>query len=101
MTLMIAGSHTIDKYDIEPYIPKNTTRILCGDGDGIATIAKRFADDHGIPWGTFSPTSLHPIATRADQILIIWDGVSPNTRRIIDLAKQAQKPLALIFHMKY
>ena len=48
MKVLIAGSRTIDIFDLSPYIPKETTLIISGGAPGIDTLAEKYADEHKI-----------------------------------------------------
>ena len=44
MILLVAGSRGIKEYDLEKYVPEDTTMIITGGADGIDTLAEQYAD---------------------------------------------------------
>ena len=68
MKLLIAGSRSIENFDLTNYIPPETDLIISGGAKGIDEIAENFAD----------------------QILIIWDGISHGTKHTVSYAKKTK-----------
>ena len=48
MKLLIAGSRSIENFDLTNYIPPETDLIISGGAKGIDEIAENFADQHKI-----------------------------------------------------
>ena len=44
MKLLIAGSRCIKEFNLEKYVPDETTMIITGGADGIDTLAEKIAD---------------------------------------------------------
>ena len=44
MKLLIAGSRSINEFDLEKYVPRETTMIITGGAYGIDVLAERIAD---------------------------------------------------------
>ena len=74
MKLLIAGSRSIENFDLTNYIPPETDLIISGGAKGIDEIAENFAD----------------------QIFIIWDGISHGTKHTVSYAKKKNKNIVLL-----
>ena len=46
MKLLIAGSRSIQDYDLAPYIPHAVDTIISGGAQGIDSLAEAYADEH-------------------------------------------------------
>lgn len=107
MKLLIVGSRSITEFDLTPYIPPETDSIISGGANGIDTLAERYADEHRM-----SKIILRPQYDRykraaplkrneqmvdlADEVLVIWDGVSKGTAYTIRYAEKQGKPVRVI-----
>ena len=107
MTVLIAGSRSIEKFDLSPYIPSDTDCIISGGANGIDRLAEEYADQHRL-----SKIILRPkyhlykrnaplirnkrMVDLADAVLIIWDGISKGTRYTMEYAQKQNKPITLI-----
>ncbi len=107
MKLLIAGSRSINEFDLSKYVPPETNLIITGGANGIDMIAEAYADAHKI-----SKLILRPLYRKykrgapikrnemmvdlADQVLIVWDGISKGTRHTIEYARKKGKPLLII-----
>ena len=107
MKLMIAGSRSITKFDIAPYIPNDVDTIISGGARGIDKLAEKYADEHNIKkiivkpcyelYGKSAPIKRnYEMVDMADCVLVIWDGRSKGTRSVIEYAKQLEKPIMWI-----
>ena len=107
MKLMIAGSRSITKFDLSPYISEDITTIISGGASGIDTLAEEYADLHRLSkyilrpsynlYGRAAPLKRNEqMVDMADVILIVWDGRSRGTQYTIDYAKKNNKKLTLI-----
>ena len=87
MKLMIAGSRSIEKFDLSPYITSSVGLIITGGAKGIDFIAEDYADKHKISklilrpeydkYKKSAPLKRNEIMIElADEILVIWDGKS-------------------------
>jgi hypothetical protein len=48
MKLLIAGSRSINTFDLSEYISFDVDLIICGGADGVDRIAEQYADDNKI-----------------------------------------------------
>ena len=107
MKLLISGSRGITDFDLAPYIPKNTDTIICGGAKGVDQIAEAYADRMHLAkmivrpqyerFGRAAPLKRNEEMLRmADEVLIIWDGVSRGTEYTAKKAKDMQKPLRMV-----
>ena len=107
MKILIAGSRTIDIFDLSPYIPKETTLIISGGAPGIDTLAEKYADEHKISklillpqyhrYGKFAPIKRNQaMVDIADIIVVVWDGRSRGTKHTLQYAESKSKKVILI-----
>ena len=107
MKILIAGSRTIDMFDLSPYIPQETTLIISGGAPGIDTLAEKYADEHKISklillpqynlYGKAAPIKRNQtMVDIADTVIIIWDGQSRGTKYTLQYAKKENKNVILI-----
>ena len=107
MKLLIAGSRSIENFDLTNYIPPETDLIISGGAKGIDEIAENFADQHKISkliiyprydiYGKAAPLKRNEtMVNLADQILIIWDGISHGTKHTVSYAKKKNKNIVLL-----
>ena len=105
--LLIAGSRTIREFDLTDYVPSNTTLIISGGAQGIDSIAEQFANEHRISklillprynlFGKAAPLKRNEtMIDFADEVLVIWDGISRGTKYTIDYARKKKKPLTIV-----
>lgn len=107
MKLFIAGSRSIQKFDFEPYIPENTTEIICGGAEGIDALAERYADKKKISKAIIRPDYKKygkratlvrnaEMAEMCDEGLVIWDGESKGTKHSIAVLTKAVKSFRVV-----
>lgn len=107
MKLLIVGSRSVKNFDISPYISADTDLILTGGAVGIDTLAEKYADNHSISklvlrpryarYGKSAPLVRNRmLVDMADEILIIWDGISKGTAYTISYARKSGKHLQII-----
>ncbi|MBO5048142.1 MAG: hypothetical protein J6D19_07030 [Clostridia bacterium] len=107
MKLLIVGSRSIENFDLTNYIPPETDLIISGGAKGIDEIAENFADQHKISkliiyprydiYGKAAPLKRNEkMVDLADQILIIWDGISHGTKHTVSYAKKKNKNIVLL-----
>ena len=105
--LLIAGSRTIREFDLTDYVPSNTTLIISGGAQGIDSIAEQFANEYRISklillprynlFGKAAPLKRNEtMIDFADEVLVIWDGISRGTKYTIDYARKKKKPLTIV-----
>ena len=102
MKLLIAGSRSIIDLDISPYIPEGVNLIISGGAKGIDTLAKTYADAHGIEtlillpqydkFGRAAPIKRNEeMVNLCDALLAIWDGESKGTKYTLNYARKKGK----------
>ena len=107
MKLLIAGSRTIENFDLSPYIPTNTILIISGGAKGVDSLAEKYADQNKISklivrpqyhrFGKAAPLKRNEeMISLADKVLVIWDGKSNGAKHMITHAKKALKPITII-----
>ena len=107
MKLLIVGSRDIDDFDLTPYIDAEVDTVISGGARGIDTLAEKYADERRISkyilrpqyhlYGRAAPIKRNAqMVDMADAVLAVWDGKSRGTQYILEYAKKANKPLAVI-----
>ena len=107
MKTAIIGSRGITDIDIEAYLPADTDEIVSGGVKGVDTLAREYAERHGIKLTEFLPDYVRykrgaplkrneQIIDYADVILAFWDGKSKGTKFVIDKAEKAGKYVRII-----
>ena len=107
MKLLIVGSRKIRSFDLSAHIPPQTDLIISGGASGIDTIAEKYADQHKISklilrpkydrYGKAAPLKRNEqMVDLADEILIIWDGISRGTQYTLNYVKKQNKPFILL-----
>ena len=107
MKLLIVGSRSIKDFDLTPHIPNETSLIISGGAIGVDTLAEKYADNHSIPkiiikpqyniYGRSAPIKRNEeMVDMADEILVIWDGVSRGTDYTVKYAKKKNKNIKII-----
>ena len=107
MKLLIAGSRGIKDFGLEEYVPPDTDCIISGGADGVDTLAEAYADANGISkvivrpqydrYGRAAPIRRNEeMVDMADSVLVIWDGVSRDSRHTINYAKKKNKPVVVV-----
>lgn len=107
MKLLIAGSRSIQTYDIKQHISENVNLIICGGATGVDALAERTADEMMISklvlrpeykkYGKAAPLVRNKqMVELADEIIVVWDGKSHGTEYTIKYAKEQNKKLVLV-----
>ena len=107
MKLLIAGSRRIKKFDLEKYVPKETSLIISGGAGGVDNLAELYADKKHISklilrpqynlYGKGAPLKRNEkMVELCDCALIIWDGRSKGTEYTIKYANKIEKRVILI-----
>ena len=107
MKLLIAGSRGIADFDLAPYVPADTDLIISGGARGVDTLAEIYAAAHGISklvlrprydrYGKAAPLKRNEcMVDLADQVLIVWDGVSRGALYTMEYAQKMQKSVTVV-----
>lgn len=103
MRTIIAGSRGIINYDTVLNVVINSgfviTQVLSGTARGVDTIGEEIAEEFGIPlvlypadWGKYGKSAGHirneQMAKNAEALIAVYDGVSPGTKSMINIAKK-------------
>jgi predicted Rossmann fold nucleotide-binding protein DprA/Smf involved in DNA uptake len=105
--LLIAGSRSIEQFDLSDYISPQTDLIISGGAKGIDTLAEQYADQHKISklimrprydlYGKAAPIIRnHEMVEMADVVLIVWDGKSKGTKSTELYARKMQKRVIVV-----
>jgi len=116
MNLAIIGSRTFNNYErlkteINKFIEDNFIDITCivsGGAKGADSLGERYAKEYNIPTKIFYPNwNLYgkkagylrniDIIKNANQIIAFWDGISSGTKSSINLAKEQNKIIKIIY----
>lgn len=107
MKVLIAGSKSVDDYALVADAMKNCgftiTEVVCGNARGIDTLGYRWAQTHGkrikqihADWdGDGTSLGDSKLVQYCDAAVIIWDGQSRGTRRLVNAMIKSNKPYYL------
>ena len=113
MRVIIAGSRGITDYEVVLTAIESAnfdiTTVVSGCARGVDKLGERFADDCGLEiarypadWDRYKKAAGHirnaEMARNADALIAIWDGISPGTAGMIDLA---HKHKLKVFVLRY
>ena len=107
MKLLIAGSRSIQQFDLSRYIVRDTELIISGGAKGIDCIAEKYADEHNISklilrpqcekYGKVAPLKRNEaMVDIADKVLVVWDGVSRGAKYTAEYAKKKNKDVLIV-----
>ncbi len=107
MKLLIVGSRSIKNFDLSEYVPEETELIISGGANGVDSMAENYADKHRISkliirprydlYGKGAPLKRNEnMVDLADDVLVIWDGVSKGTKYTIEYARKKNKNVTVI-----
>ena len=103
MRTIIAGSRTVTQLAIVEQAIVDSgfliTTVISGGARGVDSLGEQWAQLEEIPIETYradwnrygksaGPIRNEWMATKADALIAIWDGKSPGTRSMIDIARQ-------------
>ena len=97
MKVLVAGSRSIEGFDLSEHIPYGTEMIITGGAKGIDMIAEKYADENDIPkviirpqyslYGRAAPIKRNEeMVDMADFVLVIWDGRSKGSQYTVKYA---------------
>lgn len=110
----VVGSRSFNDYELMKYhietliFYSDITMIVSGGALGADTLAKRYADEHGIKplvhyaqWDVYGRDSAgfirnELIVKDSNFILAFWDGFSSGTKHTISLCKPLKKGLQIV-----
>lgn len=105
MKTIIAGCRDLHDYNIVlravAKANMTITEVVSGGADGVDALGEQYARASGLAikvfpaaWGKHGraagPIRNAQMAEYADQLIAVWDGKSPGTKNMIDLAKKSQ-----------
>lgn len=107
MKVAVIGSRSITSFPLEEVIPAQTTEIISGGARGADTLAREFAQAHGIPcteirpdyarYGKGAPLRRNEeIIARADLVIALWDGKSSGTAYAINKCRTLNKAVIVL-----
>lgn len=107
MKVLVAGSRSIKKFDIEKLIPPNAELIITGGAEGIDKLAEEYADKRLLSklvlrpqyslYGRSAPIKRNELMVSISDIcIIIWDGHSRGTQQTLAFARACGKEILLI-----
>jgi len=101
LRLIIAGSRAFNNYDslvnAMEQLNIQPTTIISGTARGADRLGERYAKEHNIKlirmpadWNTYGKSAGYlrnkAMAERADMLIALWDGISPGTQHMINIA---------------
>ena len=106
MKVAVIGSRSITSYPLDEVIPADTEEIISGGARGIDTLAREYAQAHGIPcteirpdyarYGKGAPLRRNlEIIEKADLVIALWDGKSTGTAHTIRKCREIGKPVVI------
>ena len=106
MKVAVICSRSITSYPLDEVIPADTEEIISGGARGIDTLAREYAQAHGIPcteirpdyarYGKGAPLRRNlEIIEKADLVIALWDGKSTGTAHTIRKCREIGKPVVI------
>lgn len=107
MKTIIAGSRSFNCYltllDAIRQFPFEITEVISGTANGADKLGEQWAEEHGVPiiqfpadWSKYGKRAGYvrneQMAKYAEGALILWDGISPGSKHMINIAKQINLP---------
>lgn len=118
MKLIIAGSrefkdYNLLKYECAEYIKQQVKQdekidVLCGLARGADLLGKKFAEEnkytilfYPAQWDVYGKSAGYrrnkEMAENATHLIAFWDGSSPGTKHMIDLARKSNLFINIVF----
>ena len=102
MRVIVAGSRDFNDYGLLKSVLdtiENIDSIVCGMAHGVDLLGKKWADENKIPvsefpadWNRYKKKAGHirnwEMAKNADCLICFWNGESPGSRSMINIASQ-------------
>ena len=115
MNVIIAGSRTFSDYDLlrkklDFFLSHKTDiHIVCGEAEGADQLGKKYAQEKGYEvlsypdessiYGSFAKYKRNrEMARVADALVAFWDGKSKGTAQLIQVMKEARKPIRIVYY---
>jgi predicted Rossmann fold nucleotide-binding protein DprA/Smf involved in DNA uptake len=115
MSLSVVGTRTFDDYELLKKTLSNldiidsVKEIISGGAKGADKLAEVYAEENNLNIRIFLPDwekhgrAAGPIRNRqiiqnSDYIVAFWDGKSPGTKSSINIAKELNKPISIIYY---
>ena len=116
MNIIVAGSRTFDDYEflrskLDYYFShkSNNIQIVCGEAEGADQLGKKYAEEKGYNvlsfpdqsniFGSFAKYKRNrEMARVADALVAFWDGESKGTAQLIQVMKEAGKPIRIVYY---
>ena len=106
MKIAVAGSRTILKIDLAPYVSEGD-EIVSGGAKGVDSLAASYAHAHGLKLTEFLPDYArygrgapikrnYEIVDYADRVVVFWDGKSRGALSVIKYAEKVGKPCEVV-----
>lgn len=104
MKTIIAGSRSITSYDLVSDAVRKSgfdiSEVFCGAARGVDLAGAVWGKAHGVPvryfpadWKSLGKRAGYArneeMAQQADALVAVWDGKSPGTKHMIDIARKA------------
>ncbi len=107
MKIAIVGSRSIIDLDLDALVPPEATEILSGGARGVDTLARTWAESHGLPctellpdyarYGRGAPLKRNvALVQAAAMVIAIWDGKSRGTAFTIAECERQGTPCRVI-----
>lgn len=113
--VIVAGTRTFNDYDLlcrkldKILSGKENVEIVSGGASGADALGERYAAErgHGLrifqaDWSKHGkaagPIRNYIMAEYADALVVFWDGTSPGSRSMIELAREAEKSIRIIYY---
>lgn len=115
MKLAVVGSRGFDNYELLKlkldtlHSKKPISLIISGGAIGADSLAERWAKENGVEtkifvpdWNKYGKSAGYrrnvDIVDFSDAVVAFWDGISRGTQHSINIAKEKQKPIAIIHY---
>lgn len=113
--VIVAGSRQFTDYSLLcseldrllAYKFSEGVQIVCGEARGADSLGKQYALDRGLDvasfpanWNKYGNSAGYirnkEMADNADALVVFWDGVSPGTKNMIEIAYSKKLPIRIV-----